>query len=291
MLRSAAPAESAPTIAILALQRAAGNAAVSALLAPLTVLPRRGLQRQIVNAKKELMSFPEVRAAIKRDPSARINTETAMRQLLDMQLDTGTQYAIDEIIHALGGGPRHVAREQEGDLVLHPPLPVDELDLAAIAGTHRSVAPTFTDPNFTVDGTANQLVGNPNLIRSNDAFVLNVFRSTPPGAPQGQVATWSMNNRRLKAMQQAERRLRQTGRSLPKIRITWATQEEMNYAVGPGKFSNAGRAEVGFHSTATQTQRFAVLTASNASNRPSEELVAQALNSKDPETIAKLLDL
>ena len=143
--------------------------------------------------------------------------------------------------------------------VFAPQLQITQVALASLSGTHASVGKDFTDGK-SVEQTVRDLVENPNLVNTEPNFRLTVFRSTKPGDPSGQPQLWSMNNRRLHAFQEADRQLQQQGRSLPPIQIQWASLENVQYAIQPGKFDNVG-GEVGFHNSTTNTQRF--LTKSN----------------------------
>lgn len=143
--------------------------------------------------------------------------------------------------------------DREGAYTLYPDLNIKEISVDALVGTHASVASTFTDGKEVQD-TIDQLVANPKLAQS-DAFQLTVFQSTRPGDPQGQPLIWSMNNRRLKALQEAQKQLAQKGESLPNIRIKWASKDDRDHALRAGAFNNREGGPVQYHNINTKVQR------------------------------------
>lgn len=179
----------------------------------------------------------------------------------------------------------------EGAIRLYPPTPhkttatIDEL-----SGTHRSVAKTFDDGRRVSD-TTEMLVRDPSKV--NAFTTIKVFNSSPPGRPDDPPQLYSMNNRRVKAMHDAQAQL-SSGRnpqSLPPVPIEWATEKDVQYAIRAGKFTNGG-GPVGFHNFNTQVQRSVVLrdaAPATPTAQPTTKQVSNALN--DADALAKLFNL
>lgn len=244
-------------------------------------------QRVIMRGNQQ-MTLDQVEATVNRDPSAIIKSEEVRFKLRNMIAEQ-TSYTLEEIMEALGAGAKRITRGEEGDITWYQPLSSDTLNLSSIAGTHRSVATKFEDGR-TVEAMAQSLTMDPSLVARTEAFVLTVFRSSAPGEPQGDPLIWSMNNRRLKAMQWADAELRKRNAQLPPIRVQWATKADVAHAVRPGAFNNKAHGSVGFHSTTDRIQRLDILTSNRSnSSQPSVRSIHNALgNSED---LAKLLDL
>lgn len=181
---------------------------------------------------------------------------------------------------ALAGTPQRIDRGGGKVVTIFPPSGETQLDLALIKGTHASVASSFSDGR-TVADTTEAIVANPNILQSNPKFTLTVFRSTRPEDPGGPPYVWSMNNRRLKAMQDASKR-----KTLPKILVKWADASDIEYAIVAGKFDNDARADVGFHSTSTKTARLGNTSHMGSSSSQVRELTKEEL--EDPEKIANI---
>jgi hypothetical protein len=163
-----------------------------------------------------------------------------------------------------------VQRGNEGAIRIGPApnhLSPTSVPLHQLAGTHASVAPTFSDGRKVQDTVA-ELVRNPNLVQTKP-FQLTVFNATRPGDPDGQIQTWSANNRRLSAMQQADQRLRSEGRGgLPAIPVVWGNPQDVEHAIRPGAFNNGARAQVSTHNTNTRVQRFVNVSMANRAQAP-----------------------
>ncbi len=157
----------------------------------------------------------------------------------------------DAIGGALAGVPTTIARGSEGDVTIHPPGRGRTVPLRDLAGTHESCAPTFDDGR-KVEGLKDELVRNPGKVRE---LELTVFNSTSPHDAGGEPKTWSMNNRRLKAMQLADAELRSRGQALPEVPVKWADASEVDYAVGAGKFNNDAHGPVAFTTVRDKQRR------------------------------------
>lgn len=236
----------------------------------------------------ELIAFVEALEDARED-------ETYILEQVPMAARPALQEAIGELTFPINRdvyyeGPLGLhERGLEGAITVFEPLNENELDLSQLAGTHQSVARSFGDETHTVEGTADEIVGNPDTLR-NEAFRLTVFRATAPGRPDGPALIWSMNNRRVKAMQLAGRRLRRDLRVL----VKWASIEDLNYAIGPGKFNNVRHGEVDFTQASDNQQRvMRHLAAGSARPVPPQlgEMTNEQVSNLSAEELAKLFDL
>lgn len=138
----------------------------------------------------------------------------------------------------------------------------------------------------SIEATVEALVNDPNLLNTEVNFALTVFLASPPGDPKGYPRIWSMNNRRLKAMQLASKRMRNSD---PEVRIKWASESDINYAVQAGKWMNINGGEVEFHSTQSRIRRRVDIATNQAPSTVSASDVKKALN--DPQALRDLLGL
>jgi len=226
-------------------------------------------------------------------PMFMVHTKPALKSVVDAS-GWSTREALGEALTcALSyNRPGTVKRGIEGDVGVHPPVTrAHAVPLSELAGTHQSCAATFSDGVHTVEGTARQLIADPASVLKLPP--VTVFMSTSPGDPNGRPKLWSMNNRRIKAMQLANRELAKTGRALPDVPIRWAGREDLEYALGPGKFNNTGHGEVQFTQSSDNQQRVMRHLASNFPSQTDEQIRAleSAMKKGDEIDYAAMFDL